>query len=43
MSPMGQGHPKGPFQTKGRGQVVKGTYQPTSMGASPWEENTVSL
>jgi hypothetical protein len=30
-------------QTRGRGQVVKGKYQPTHRGASPWEENIVGL
>jgi hypothetical protein len=30
-------------QTRGRGQVVEGKYQPIFRGASPWEENIVSL
>jgi hypothetical protein len=30
-------------QTRGRGPVVKGKYQTTYRGASPWEENNVSL
>jgi hypothetical protein len=30
-------------QTRGRGQVVEGKYQPTRRRASSWEENIVSL
>jgi hypothetical protein len=30
-------------QTRDRGQIVEGKYQPTSRGASPWEENIVGL
>jgi hypothetical protein len=30
-------------QTRGRGQVVEGKYQPSHRGASPREENIVSL
>jgi hypothetical protein len=30
-------------QTRGRGQIVKGKYQPAHGEASLWEENTVGL
>jgi hypothetical protein len=30
-------------QTRGRGQIVEGNYQPTHREAGPWEENIVGL
>jgi hypothetical protein len=41
--PIGLGTLKRPPQTRGRGQVIEGKYQPTHRGARPWEENFVSL
>jgi hypothetical protein len=39
---MGQGFPEAP-QTRGRGQIVEGKYQPTHREDGPWEENIVAL
>jgi hypothetical protein len=42
MSTMAQGLPEGP-QTRGRGQIAEGKYQPTRKEVGHWEEDIVSL